>query len=111
MECETLAHLFDPKFNYKPFEKLQIREHAAAPIFSPGLSFETRCTAELLWRKCDEDGQHALKEFISKHSNGNSRWVWNKYGPLLDSLPENRGITKAELERRFEASFRSQLFR
>jgi hypothetical protein len=109
MEIETLAKLFESGFEFKPFQKLKIIAHAGAPEFDSSLSFETYCTAKYLSGMAEENGMHGVKEFVSKRSNGNSGWVWKKYGPLLAAATPGPGISEAELQNRFEQSMRHQL--
>jgi hypothetical protein len=109
VEFESLGKLFKSGFECKPFSKLKIIDHPATPDIGSGLTFETLCTLRYLRRMAQEDGMHAVKEFVSKRSNGNARWVWKKYGPLLSSHASQHGITGAELQTRFEDSMRRQL--
>jgi hypothetical protein len=108
-EVGTLGRIVKSGFEFKPFAKLKIIDHAPAPNIDSGTSFETRCTGLFLQHLAQTEGMQAANAFISKHSNGNASWVRKKYQPFLASASQGAGITEAELQARFEQSMRRQM--
>ena len=105
----SLQQLFETGFEYKPFENLKIIDHASNREFDSGLSFETYSTVELLRRIAQADGMQAVKDYVSKRSHGNARWVWRKYEPILASVATRNGLTTDDLQKRYEQSIARQL--
>jgi hypothetical protein len=108
-EVGTLRQLLEPDFEFKPFEKLRIIDHAVTPDIDSKISFETRCTGLYLRSVAQDEGMQAANAFISKHSNGNTSWVRKKYQSFLASASSADGITEADLQRRFRESMARQM--
>ena len=110
-DVDTLGKVFAPNFEYQPFAKLKILDHAPTPDQDLSHSFETYCTGLYLRSIAVNDGMQALKEFASQHSRGNAGWVQRKYRSFLPSATPESGITGPELHNRFAESLRRQLSR
>jgi hypothetical protein len=105
----TLGQVIEPGFEYRPFTKLKILDHAATPELDANLPFETRCTGLHLRSIAVNDGMQALNAFLSKYSNGNTAWARRKYQAFLPSASSPMGLTEAAIQSRFALSMDRQL--
>jgi hypothetical protein len=108
-EVGTLEQVIATPFEFQPFAKLKIIDHAAIVEPDSSLSFETYCTGMHLRSIAENDGMQALNAFLSKHTKGNTSWARKKYQRFLPSASPNAGLTGTELQARFEASLTRQL--
>jgi hypothetical protein len=109
VEVSTLGQIFESGYEYQPFAKLKIIDHAEPLERDENVSFETYCTGRFLRDLAECDGMQAVKEFIAKQSKGNTSWAWKKYSSFLPSATAKTGITGKTLQAHFSESMRRQL--
>lgn len=109
VEIGTLRQVIEPGFEFKPFAKLRIIDHAPMPIPAPGLSFEFRSTGLYLQNLGRNDGMQAANAYIAKYGNGNASRIREKYRSFL-AAASGPGISESELQARFEESLARQMF-
>ncbi len=107
-EIATLGQVIAPGFEYQPFRKLKILDHAPMPD-AASLSFETYCTGMHLRHIAEHDGMQALNGFLAKYTKGNTAWARKKYQAFLPSASGPHCLTQAGIQSRFAISLDRQL--
>jgi hypothetical protein len=108
-EVQTLGHVCAERFEYRPFERLKIIDHATLPERYSSEKFETYCTGMHLRSIAENDGMQALNTFLVKYSNGNAVWARRKYAAFLPGASPMSGLNSATLQARFAHSLASQM--